>query len=99
MFREVFMNISYNAPFNPSLNIHYDFDAGKGTYYTFGFNHNLETSAGNLSLGTNLFYQDNYYENSGFPSIEVNGSYEYNIDRKSTRLNSSHGYISYAVFC
>src|SRR2546429_5961551 len=22
-----------------------------------------------------------------------------NIDRKSTRLNSSHGYISYAVFC
>src|SRR5256884_7120797 len=24
---------------------------------------------------------------------------ERNIDRKSTRLNSSHGYISYAVFC
>ena len=23
----------------------------------------------------------------------------YNVDRKSTRLNSSHGYISYAVFC
>src|SRR2546429_2406110 len=23
----------------------------------------------------------------------------YSIDRKSTRLNSSHGYISYAVFC
>src|SRR2546422_5327546 len=23
----------------------------------------------------------------------------YNLDRKSTRLNSSHGYISYAVFC
>src|SRR5216684_7524980 len=22
-----------------------------------------------------------------------------NLDRKSTRLNSSHGYISYAVFC
>ena len=22
-----------------------------------------------------------------------------NADRKSTRLNSSHGYISYAVFC
>src|SRR5687768_18254812 len=22
-----------------------------------------------------------------------------NVDRKSTRLNSSHGYISYAVFC
>src|SRR2546429_6794871 len=24
---------------------------------------------------------------------------ELRIDRKSTRLNSSHGYISYAVFC
>src|SRR2546429_5631663 len=24
---------------------------------------------------------------------------EYHPDRKSTRLNSSHGYISYAVFC
>src|SRR2546422_4758151 len=25
--------------------------------------------------------------------------HKYNRDRKSTRLNSSHGYISYAVFC
>src|SRR2546422_8385835 len=24
---------------------------------------------------------------------------EHGLDRKSTRLNSSHGYISYAVFC
>src|SRR2546422_3418931 len=27
------------------------------------------------------------------------GSYATLRDRKSTRLNSSHGYISYAVFC
>src|SRR2546429_2333211 len=27
------------------------------------------------------------------------GRREYHLDRKSTRLNSSHGYISYAVFC
>src|SRR2546422_1818495 len=27
------------------------------------------------------------------------GKHEVDIDRKSTRLNSSHGYISYAVFC
>src|SRR2546429_1703459 len=26
-------------------------------------------------------------------------AYVLTIDRKSTRLNSSHGYISYAVFC
>src|SRR2546422_10358704 len=29
----------------------------------------------------------------------VNGSVGRQGDRKSTRLNSSHGYISYAVFC
>src|SRR2546429_3753261 len=31
----------------------------------------------------------------------LNGSFAriYSGDRKSTRLNSSHGYISYAVFC
>src|SRR2546422_3102772 len=28
--------------------------------------------------------------------VKVSGR---NLDRKSTRLNSSHGYISYAVFC
>src|SRR2546422_7888903 len=27
------------------------------------------------------------------------GDFETSLDRKSTRLNSSHGYISYAVFC
>src|SRR2546422_4522002 len=27
------------------------------------------------------------------------GIVERDLDRKSTRLNSSHGYISYAVFC
>jgi len=29
----------------------------------------------------------------------VQHTYEPDLDRKSTRLNSSHGYISYAVFC
>src|ERR1041385_8262682 len=29
----------------------------------------------------------------------VSSSAEYRIDRKSTRLNSSHGYTSHAVFC
>src|SRR5256884_3957929 len=32
------------------------------------------------------------------PQAEVRDA-ERNRDRKSTRLNSSHGYISYAVFC
>src|SRR5687768_18164730 len=36
-----------------------------------------------------------WQENNGW-GIKVPSSSE---DRKSTRLNSSHGYISYAVFC
>src|SRR2546422_4525033 len=32
-------------------------------------------------------------------AIELAASWKPLIDRKSTRLNSSHGYISYAVFC
>src|SRR2546429_3544315 len=34
-----------------------------------------------------------------FREIELHGADLDEIDRKSTRLNSSHGYISYAVFC
>ena len=41
--------------------------------------------------------------NSGFDyQLFVDADVEFEpevIDRKSTRLNSSHGYISYAVFC
>src|SRR5687768_18200375 len=34
-----------------------------------------------------------------FAKIVPARQFYYFIDRKSTRLNSSHGYISYAVFC
>src|SRR2546422_5333361 len=34
------------------------------------------------------------------PSVGESGEgFDHYRDRKSTRLNSSHGYISYAVFC
>src|SRR5687768_17715756 len=41
-----------------------------------------------------------YYRN-GDAGVIVNDSGHTKVigDRKSTRLNSSHGYISYAVFC
>src|SRR5205809_6234439 len=32
-------------------------------------------------------------------TLLLNGELAFITDRKSTRLNSSHGYISYAVFC
>src|SRR2546422_7838394 len=36
---------------------------------------------------------------SGALAMSTGGSSDAVRDRKSTRLNSSHGYISYAVFC
>src|SRR2546422_2458725 len=37
---------------------------------------------------------------SGVEAAQVPAAVEHvGVDRKSTRLNSSHGYISYAVFC
>src|SRR5687768_18325135 len=66
---------------------------------------------GNLATGNVIdLGSDNPYD----PFIEYNfteaGTYQIRVttvklysmngsDRKSTRLNSSHGYISYAVFC
>src|SRR2546422_8368633 len=54
-----------------------------------------------ISSGTHLdveIHWDNSAENPRNPSsppVRVT----WGEDRKSTRLNSSHGYISYAVFC
>src|SRR2546422_6426075 len=39
-----------------------------------------------------------FADHQGNPSVAQQQALRL-IDRKSTRLNSSHGYISYAVFC
>src|SRR5256884_3574667 len=38
---------------------------------------------------------------NGYGQVQLrnHGEELFSLDRKSTRLNSSHGYISYAVFC
>src|SRR2546422_5425055 len=48
--------------------------------------------------------QDQSFSSSDFPRSAVEAVVRTSFccasaDRKSTRLNSSHGYISYAVFC
>src|SRR2546422_9306790 len=64
---------------------------------------------------TTLFRSSNFHclhaKHQGFlaPALRIEGTRllrktlrahdEFVVDRKSTRLNSSHGYISYAVFC
>src|SRR2546429_4372344 len=44
-----------------------------------------------ISAGSNLFQDPRIFDNDPAPRGQR--------DRKSTRLSSSHGYISYAVFC
>src|SRR2546430_7522299 len=39
------------------------------------------------------------YDLEGGESVVYSSSFSKTIDRKSTRLNSSHSQISYAVFC
>src|SRR5256884_4412943 len=44
------------------------------------------------------FVHDGFKVNLGARTVEIVAA-QIDLDRKSTRLNSSHGYISYAVFC
>src|SRR2546422_7151587 len=46
-----------------------------------------------------LFRGANPWSRAGGPERRLAQSSGVPADRKSTRLNSSHGYISYAVFC
>src|SRR5256884_7080259 len=64
---------------------------------------NVITKSGTNSFLRNVF---EFLRNAVFnarnffaPLTQPNGQPTKDIDRKSTRLNSSHGYISYAVFC
>src|SRR5712675_2501369 len=64
----------------------------------FFFNDTATTEIYTLSLHDALpifSYRYGIWKGSGI----LADSYPVRKDRKSTRLNSSHGYISYAVFC
>src|SRR2546429_4192894 len=75
-------------------------------YFFFFFNDTATTEIYTLSLhdalpifGTEAWI---LVQRRGYTRLEVHELREQPIgqrDRKSTRLNSSHGYISYAVFC
>src|SRR5216684_8176913 len=46
--------------------------------------------------GAEGWHTDGAYDEEPFKATQL---FALAVDRKSTRLNSSHGYISYAVFC
>src|SRR2546422_4433143 len=56
--------------------------------------------ASNRTLQAAMFWIDSQVDVvSRLDSVYVGPDGRVELDRKSTRLNSSHGYISYAVFC
>src|SRR2546422_7130351 len=59
-----------------------------------GYLYHPHTSAGRIP--TDLAYRVYVDSLMHLPPVTASESHQ---DRKSTRLNSSHGYISYAVFC
>src|SRR5699024_12251628 len=87
LFRSVFANITY---YNKFLNWNmYFYLMAKSLYHILGVMSG--TSCDGIDLAEVNF---TYLKNSWEYSIKNTGT----IDRKSTRLNSSHVSISYAVF-
>jgi uncharacterized protein (TIGR02001 family) len=89
--QEVYLDISYETFLSPSLSSHYDFDKGDGAYFTFSLAHQVESSIGTFALKWNLFYQENYYELTGFPSTQFSAAYTYSV--KSFSVTPSISYF------
>ena len=89
--QEVYLDLSYATLLDLSLSSHYDFDAGKGAYFTLGLQRDVETSVGTFGIGSNLFYQRNYYEMSGVPSLEFTVNYSRSI--RSVSITPSVSYF------
>src|SRR3712207_7474535 len=59
--------------------------------------HSLQSSVGFSMVMVGIYQRDFHIPVIEFESIIYNTAFD--LDRKSTRLNSSHANISYAVFC
>src|SRR5438034_3684274 len=79
----------YTTLFRSNVNTAFTYKSGtietnKGTFYGFGGNIRIQATSTGTAKARSVIFLD--YERTG-------------TDRKSTRLNSSHTVISYAVFC
>src|SRR2546430_11439022 len=73
-------------------------DTATTEIYTLSLHDALPISEATRSLSA-LAKMPRYRSKENLTSAAVTGSPVWNLDRKSTRLNSSHSQISYAVFC
>src|SRR2546422_8584110 len=81
--------------FLPLLALFYGYTAGG----PFGYEEIFQGSGPGMSLVFLTFVPFLWSIPISFAAAEMNSILPVQGDRKSTRLNSSHGYISYAVFC
>src|SRR5687768_17678369 len=58
-----------------------------------------DRGVGELLTADYTFLNERLARHYGIPNVYGSHFRRVSLDRKSTRLNSSHGYISYAVFC
>src|SRR3712207_5718828 len=82
-YRQGFMGLAYEIVINSNPCISYIMEENSATMQTLVIAH--------AAFGHNHFFKNNYLFQEW---TDADG-----IDRKSTRLNSSHANISYAVFC
>ena len=64
------LDVGYDTLLSPSVAYRYDFDVGDGWHSTFGLAHEVDAAGYPFTVGTNLFYQRGYYEQTGIPSWE-----------------------------
>ncbi|HMI31554.1 MAG TPA: hypothetical protein VK527_07435 [Candidatus Limnocylindrales bacterium] len=93
--QELYVEGSREGALNPTLSVHYDFDAGMGSYSAFGLSRSIGRSAWGASLGANIFYQDHYYGLSGFPASEWNVHVEKSV-KKTTITPSVSRFVTWS---
>jgi hypothetical protein len=70
--QEFYASVTRDAAVSATVSVHYDFDAGTGTYSVLGLSRSVERPFGTVTVGGNLFHQSGYYDATGIPAAELN---------------------------
>src|SRR5947207_6711844 len=91
----------FYTPSSPNILLFFFFfnDTATTEIYTLSLHDALPIFKGNVTLGSLRIRQDYMLGTGLIPAVALPVAGEGRKDRKSTRLNSSHTVISYAVFC
>lgn len=68
---EAYLDVALDAPFSPSLSVHWDVQAGAGRYWTLGIGRDFESAGGTLGLSAEFHAHEHYYGMDGIPALET----------------------------